>query len=44
MISEMERYISKSTLDIDEQFHDSEVISDHEEENYNINDESKDLD
>ncbi len=24
----MERYISKSALDIDEQFHDSEVISD----------------
>ncbi len=28
MISEMERYISKSALDIDEQFHDSEVFSD----------------
>ncbi len=28
LISEMERYISKSALDIDEQFHDSEVISD----------------
>ncbi len=27
-ISEMERYISKSALDIDEQFHDSEVYSD----------------
>ncbi len=41
MISEMERYISKSSLDIDEQFHDSEVISDIEEEsvNYNTNDE-----
>ncbi len=46
MISEMERYISKSALDIDEQFHDSEVISDYEGEsldagspsgpNYNI--------
>ncbi len=32
MISEMERYISKSALDIDEQFHDSEVDSDYEEE------------
>ncbi len=32
MISEMERYISKSSLDIDEQFHDSEVISDYEED------------
>ncbi len=32
LISEMERYISKSALDIDEQFHDSEVISDREEE------------
>jgi len=37
MISEMERYISKSALDIDEQFHDSEVISDTEE---NLNDDS----
>ncbi len=27
-ITEMERFISKSLLDIDEQFHDSEVISD----------------
>ncbi len=27
-IGEMERYISKSLLDIDEQFHDSEVFSD----------------
>ncbi len=32
MISELERYISKSALDIDEQFHDSEVDSDYEEE------------
>ncbi len=41
MISEMERYISKSALDIDEQFHDSEVDSDSEEEsvNYNKNEE-----
>ncbi len=38
MISEMERYISKSALDIDEQFHDSEVISD-TKENYNVQDE-----
>ncbi len=30
MISEMERFISKSALDIDEQFHDSEVDSDYE--------------
>ncbi len=28
LINEMERVISKSALDIDEQFHDSEVISD----------------
>ncbi len=27
LISEMERFISKSALDIDEQFHDSEVLS-----------------
>ncbi len=27
-INEMERYISKSLLDIDEQFHESEVFSD----------------
>ncbi len=27
-VSEMERFISKSALDIDEQFHDSEVFSD----------------
>ncbi len=32
MVSEMERYISKSALDIDEQFHDSEVNSEGEEE------------
>ncbi len=32
MISEMERFISKSALDIDEQFHDSEVDSDYEGE------------
>ncbi len=29
-ITEMERFISKSLLDIDEQFHDSEVISEEE--------------
>ncbi len=28
LINEMERVISKSALDIDEQFHDSEVYSD----------------
>ena len=39
MISEMERFVSKSALDIDEQFHDSEVLSDREEENYNVSDE-----
>ncbi len=39
MISEMERFISKSALDIDEQFHDSEVISDGEEESLNYNEE-----
>ncbi len=31
MINELERFISKSALDIDEQFHDSEVVSDAEE-------------
>ncbi len=39
MISEMERYISKSALDIDEQFHDSEVDSEDEEESLNYNEE-----
>ncbi len=41
MISEMERFISKSALDIDDQSHDSEGISDSEEEtvNYNKDDE-----
>ncbi len=41
MITEMERFVSKSALDIDEQFHESEVISDSEEEsvNYNTNEE-----
>ncbi len=29
-ITEMERFISKSLLDIDDQFHDSEVISEEE--------------
>ncbi len=37
MISEMERYISKSALDIDEQFLESEVISDNEEDKVNYN-------
>jgi len=32
LISEMERFISKSALDIDEQFLESEVISDNEED------------
>ncbi len=41
VIGEMERYISKSLLDIDEQFLESEVISD-EGVNYNSNEESKD--
>ncbi len=42
LISEMERYISKSALDIDEQFQESEVLSDNEEEsvNYNTDDEA----
>ncbi len=41
MISEMERYISKSALDIDEQSLNSEVISDSVEEtvNYNVDEE-----
>ncbi len=38
LISEMERFISKSALDIDDQFHDSEVISD-TKENYNVQEE-----
>ena len=39
-VSEMERFISKSALDIDEQFHDSEVFSDEEvEESLNKDDE-----
>ncbi len=42
MISEMERYISKSALDIDEQFHDSEVISDSEEDTINYNQDEED--
>ncbi len=41
LISEMERFISKSALDIDEQFLDSEGISDNEGDtnNYNHNEE-----
>ncbi len=42
MISEMERFISKSALDIDEQFLDSEVNSDSEEETFNRDDEEPD--
>ncbi len=41
LINEMERFISKSALDIDEQFHDSEVISDYEEENLNGDSENR---
>ncbi len=37
MISEMERFISKSALDIDEQFHESEVLSDNEGDSVNGN-------
>ncbi len=32
LVNEMERFISKSALDIDEQFHESEVNSEDEEE------------
>ncbi len=41
LINEMERFISKSALDIDEQFLDSEGISDNEGDtnNYNHNEE-----
>ncbi len=39
LISEMERFISKSALDIDDQFHDSEGISDSEEDSLNYNEE-----
>ncbi len=40
MINEMERFISKSALDIDDQFHGSEVISEDEENtNYNVQEE-----
>ncbi len=44
MISEMQRFISKSALDIDEQFQESDVISDNEEEtvNYNVDEEQVD--
>ena len=38
MISEMERFVSKSALDIDDQFHDPEVNS--EEGEYNQDDEA----
>jgi len=37
VIGEMERYISKSLLDIDEQFHGSEVFSDEGEANASLN-------
>ncbi len=40
LINEMERFISKFALDIDDQFHDSEVISDSEEESLNVNEET----
>ncbi len=39
VINEMERFISKSALDIDEQFLDSEVISDIVGDNLNHTDE-----
>ncbi len=37
MISEMERYISKSALDIEDSFIDQKLISDSEEESVNYN-------
>ncbi len=40
LISELERFISKSALDIDEQFHESEVLSDCEGETVITEDES----
>ncbi len=40
LINEMERFISKSALDIDDQLHESEGISE-DEENYNTDEESK---
>lgn len=40
--SEIERYISKSSLDIDEQSYSSGVSSEEETVNYNVNDESVD--
>ncbi len=42
MINEMERFISKSALDIDEQFHDSEVLSEDEVEYGNTENRSGD--
>ncbi len=36
MVNEMERYISKSALDIDDQFHESDGISEDEVENVSI--------
>ncbi len=43
LVNEMERFISKSALDIDEQFLGSEVNSEDEEEsvNYNTNEEEE---
>ncbi len=43
LVNEMERFISKSALDIDEQFLDSEVNSEDEEDtvNYNVNEEEE---
>jgi len=42
LISEMERYISKSALDIDDSFLVQELNSEDDKVNYNINDESVD--
>ncbi len=39
LVNEMERFISKSALDIDEQFLDSEGISEDEGVNFNKSDE-----
>ncbi len=42
LISEMERYISKSALDIDDQFLDQDIISEGDTVNYNSDEESSD--
>ncbi len=42
LVREIERYISKSALDIDDSFIDQEFNSEGDKVNYNVNDESTD--